>query len=79
MLSDESEKLDLTFFNQRQRRVLWTPEEEEMLKVGVETFATDPKKNIPWKRILKMGENVFHQTRNPADLKDKWRRHNPSH
>ncbi|KAF2613442.1 hypothetical protein F2Q70_00009736 [Brassica cretica] len=78
MLSDESE-LDLAIFNQRQRRVLWTPEEEEMLKVGVETFATDPKKNIPWKKILKMGETVFHRTRNPADLKDKWRRHNPSH
>ncbi|WZZ01352.1 hypothetical protein YC2023_073680 [Brassica napus] len=51
----ESEWLDLavSFLNQSQRRVLWTPREEEMLKVGVEIFATEPKRNIPWKKILK--------------------------
>uniref|UniRef100_A0A1J3E073 Uncharacterized protein n=1 Tax=Noccaea caerulescens TaxID=107243 RepID=A0A1J3E073_NOCCA len=65
---------DLSFFNKDQkRRVLWTPEEEEMLKVGVEKFAAEVNKNMPWRKILEMGENVFSQTRTPSDLKDKWR------
>uniref|UniRef100_A0A1J3I534 Myb-like domain-containing protein n=1 Tax=Noccaea caerulescens TaxID=107243 RepID=A0A1J3I534_NOCCA len=65
---------DLSFFNKDQkRRVLWTPEEEEMRKVGVEKFAAEVNKNMPWRKILEMGENVFSQTRTPSDLKDKWR------
>ncbi|CAA7030529.1 unnamed protein product [Microthlaspi erraticum] len=65
---------DLSFFNKdKKRRVLWTPEEEEMLKVGVEKFAAQVNKNMPWRKILEMGENVFNQTRTPSDLKDKWR------
>ncbi|VVB09390.1 unnamed protein product [Arabis nemorensis] len=64
----------ISFFNKDQRRrLLWKPEEEEMLKVGVEKFAAEANKNMPWKKILEMGENVFHETRTPADLKDKWR------
>ncbi|KFK33101.1 hypothetical protein AALP_AA6G331300 [Arabis alpina] len=65
---------EISFFNKDQRRrLLWTPEEEEMLKVGVERFAAEANKNMPWRKILEMGENVFHETRTPADLKDKWR------
>ncbi|XP_010452274.1 PREDICTED: transcriptional regulator ATRX [Camelina sativa] len=65
---------DISFFKKDQRRRLfWTFEEEEMLKVGVEKFAAEAKKNMPWRKILEMGEKVFDETRTPADLKDKWR------
>ncbi|CAL9229053.1 unnamed protein product [Arabidopsis halleri] len=65
---------DISFFvKDQRRRLLWTYKEEEMLKVGVEKFAADAKKNMPWRKILEMGEKVFHETRTPADLKDKWR------
>nr|BAC42517.1 myb like protein [Arabidopsis thaliana] len=65
---------DISFFKMDQRRrLLWTYEEEEMLKVGVEKFAAEANKNMPWRKILEMGEKVFHETRTPADLKDKWR------
>ncbi|XP_006287565.2 uncharacterized protein LOC17882878 [Capsella rubella] len=65
---------DISFFNKDQRRrLLWTFEEEEMLKVGVEKFAAEANKNMPWRKILEMGEKVFHETRTPSDLKDKWR------
>ncbi|CAE5956310.1 unnamed protein product [Arabidopsis arenosa] len=55
------------------KRVLWTVEEETMLKVGVERFSPTIRKNMPWKKILEMGKGIFHKTRNPSDLKDKWR------
>lgn len=42
-------------------------------QVGVEKFSAEAKKNMPWRKILEMGEDVFHETRTPADLKDKWR------
>ncbi|KAF8105662.1 hypothetical protein N665_0157s0227 [Sinapis alba] len=65
---------DMSSFKRDQRkRLFWTPEEEEMLKVGVEKFSAEAKKNMPWRKILEMGEEVFHETRTPADLKDKWR------
>lgn len=65
---------DTTYINRDQRkRLFWTPEEEEMLKVGVKKFSAEAKKNMPWRKILEMGEKVFHETRTPADLKDKWR------
>ncbi|KAF8107277.1 hypothetical protein N665_0124s0069 [Sinapis alba] len=65
---------DILIFNKDQkRRLLWTPEEVYMLKVGVEKFAAEAKKNMPWRKILEMGQKVFHETRTPADLKDKWR------
>ncbi|CAN6805089.1 unnamed protein product [Brassica oleracea] len=62
-----------SFFN-KNRRLLWTPEEEEMLRMGVKKFAAEANKNIPWRKILEMGQTVFQPTRTPADLKDKWRR-----
>ncbi|KAJ0253024.1 hypothetical protein HA466_0121250 [Hirschfeldia incana] len=55
------------------RRLLWTSEEEYMLKVGVEKFSAETKRNMPWRKILEMGRKVFHEMRTPADLKDKWR------
>ncbi|CAA7035194.1 unnamed protein product [Microthlaspi erraticum] len=62
------------FFNKDQRRRLyWTLKEEEMLKVGVEKFAAEANKYMPWRKVLEMGKDVFHETRTPADLKDKWR------
>ncbi|ESQ32485.1 hypothetical protein EUTSA_v10004420mg [Eutrema salsugineum] len=71
---------NISFFKKDQRRRLfWTSEEEEMLKVGVEKFAPEAKKNMPWKKILEMGEKVFHETRTPSDLKDKWRNMNGRH
>lgn len=30
---------------------------------------------MQWKEILEYGHNVFHVTRQPVDLKDKWRRY----
>ncbi|CAH8363118.1 unnamed protein product [Eruca vesicaria subsp. sativa] len=57
----------------QRKRLFWTPEEEEMLRVGVEKFTAEARKNMPWRKILEMGEEVFHETRTPADLKDKWR------
>lgn len=39
----------------------------------MEKFAAEAKKNIPWRKILEMGQKVFHETRTPSDLKDKWR------
>lgn len=44
-----------------------------LAQVGVEKFAAEANKNMPWRKILEMGEKVFHETRTPADLKDKWR------
>nr|VDC68299.1 unnamed protein product [Brassica rapa] len=67
-------RLDMSSLKTDQRkRLFWTPEEEEMLKVGVEKFSAEAKKNMPWRKILEMGAEVFHETRTPADLKDKWR------
>ena len=35
--------------------------------------------DISWIRILEYGEKVFHRTRKPMDLKDKWRNINSRH
>ncbi|KAI3850300.1 hypothetical protein MKX03_028856 [Papaver bracteatum] len=51
----------------------WSVEEEEMLKKGVEKVSSEDKKNMPWRSILAFGSSVFHTTRTPEDLKDKWR------
>ncbi|CAK7345982.1 unnamed protein product [Dovyalis caffra] len=56
------------------QRLRWTSEEEDMLKEGVEKFAKPGQKNIPWKKILDFGRQVFDSTRTPTDLKEKWRR-----
>ncbi|KAJ0252476.1 hypothetical protein HA466_0132630 [Hirschfeldia incana] len=55
----------------KRKRVFWTQAEEEMLKVGVQKFPG--VRNIPWRKILKFGRNVFHEDRAPSDLKDKWK------
>ncbi|KAL0715024.1 hypothetical protein Bca4012_022003 [Brassica carinata] len=65
---------NVSFFNKdHRRRVFWTPEEEQMLKLGVEKFDAVARKNMPWRKILEMGKDVFHQTRSSTDLKDKWK------
>ncbi|KAL2483459.1 DNA helicase [Forsythia ovata] len=61
------------FPNDRRKKLLWTEEEEEMLREGVEKFSAQANKNIPWRKVLEFGRHVFHGTRTPADLKDKWR------
>ncbi|XP_031283966.1 uncharacterized protein LOC116142685 [Pistacia vera] len=61
------------FCNEKRKRLHWTTEEEEMLKEGVQKFSTKVNKNLPWRKILEFGRHVFDPTRNPADLKDKWR------
>ncbi|AAF26467.1 T25K16.14 [Arabidopsis thaliana] len=59
--------------NDQPKRVLWTVNEEKMLREGVEKFSDTINKNMPWKKILEMGKGIFHTTRNSSDLKDKWR------
>ncbi|KAG7652661.1 Myb-like domain [Arabidopsis suecica] len=62
--------------NDQPKRVLWTVNEEKMLREGVEKFSDTINKNMPWKKILEMGKGIFHTTRNSSDLKDKWRNMN---
>ncbi|GER53375.1 RING/FYVE/PHD zinc finger superfamily protein [Striga asiatica] len=57
----------------KRKRLVWSEEEEEMLKAGVDKHLKGPSKNIPWKEILEMGRNVFDRTRTPCDLKYKWK------
>ncbi|KAJ0989889.1 hypothetical protein J5N97_008245 [Dioscorea zingiberensis] len=57
----------------RRTRLAWTAEEEEALKKGVQKFASVGDKTLPWRKILDFGCHVFHTTRQPGDLKDKWR------
>ncbi|KAH9603909.1 hypothetical protein KSS87_017993 [Heliosperma pusillum] len=58
----------------RRKKLLWTEEEEEMLKEGVDKFSLTAKKNMPWIKILEYGSHIFDGTRTPDDLKDKWKR-----
>ncbi|KAK9289944.1 hypothetical protein L1049_008106 [Liquidambar formosana] len=44
-----------------------------MLKEGVQRLSSAGDRNIPWKKILEFGGNVFQKGRTPIDLKDKWR------
>ncbi|KAJ6912759.1 hypothetical protein NC651_015263 [Populus alba x Populus x berolinensis] len=60
----------------RRKKVPWTVQEEEMLKLlvsckGVQKFSSDGK--FPWKDILEYGSSVFLSGRTTIDLKDKWR------
>ncbi|KAJ6425824.1 hypothetical protein OIU84_026411 [Salix udensis] len=55
----------------RRKKVPWTAHEEEILKEGVQKFASDGK--YPWKDILEYGSSVFPNGRTAIDLKDKWR------
>lgn len=71
-LKDSSKQLSV---NDRsiKNRVLWSEDEEDMLKEGVQKFSLLTRKNLPWKKILEFGRHVFDPSRNPSDLKDKWR------
>ncbi|KAK4398222.1 hypothetical protein Sango_1297700 [Sesamum angolense] len=62
-----------TFSSGKRKRLLWTEEEEETLKAGVQKYSTDGNKNLPWTKILDFGQHKFDRTRTPSDLKDKWR------
>ncbi|KAF7144792.1 hypothetical protein RHSIM_Rhsim04G0100400 [Rhododendron simsii] len=57
----------------RRKKVSWTSAEEEILKDGMRKFSSIHDRNIPWKRILEFGSDVFQKGRTTIDLKDKWR------
>ncbi|EOA16203.1 hypothetical protein CARUB_v10004342mg [Capsella rubella] len=57
--------------DKKRKRLFWTQAEEEMLRVGVQKFLVG--RNIPWRKILEFGRDVFHDGRAPSDLKDKWK------
>nr|GEU91942.1 zinc finger, PHD-type, homeodomain-like, zinc finger, RING/FYVE/PHD-type [Tanacetum cinerariifolium] len=57
----------------RRNKLPWAKTEEEILKEGVQRYASANDKGIPWKEILDFGRNVFHKGRTTIDLKDKWR------
>ncbi|CAL0308449.1 unnamed protein product [Lupinus luteus] len=61
-----------SFLAGRRKKLRWTVEEETALKEGVLKFSTENEK-IPWRKILEFGTRVFDKSRNPVDLKDKWR------
>ncbi|CAI9303908.1 unnamed protein product [Lactuca saligna] len=72
-----SEKKTTAFNGKQQllkgKRKRWSEEEEDMLKEGVQKFSATANKNLPWKKVLEFGRHVFHTSRTPSDLKDKWR------
>ncbi|KAH7844464.1 hypothetical protein Vadar_028284 [Vaccinium darrowii] len=57
----------------RRKKVSWTSAEENILKEGIKKFSSIQDRNIPWKRILEFGSDVFQKGRTTIDLKDKWR------
>ncbi|KAF3790208.1 hypothetical protein EJ110_NYTH16893 [Nymphaea thermarum] len=57
----------------RRKKLPWTKEEEDALKEGVRKFSAVAGDGYPWTRILEYGRHVYHKTRTPIDLKDKWR------
>ncbi|CAN6475642.1 unnamed protein product [Victoria cruziana] len=57
----------------RRKKLPWTKEEEDALKEGVEKFSGVAGSGYPWTKILEYGRHVYHKTRTPIDLKDKWR------
>uniref|UniRef100_A0A7N2N727 Myb-like domain-containing protein n=1 Tax=Quercus lobata TaxID=97700 RepID=A0A7N2N727_QUELO len=63
----------MPFPTAKRKRLLWTAEEENMLKEGVHHVSASAKKNVPWRKILELGRHIFHKSRTPEDLKDKWR------
>ncbi|XP_024965352.1 uncharacterized protein LOC112505679 isoform X2 [Cynara cardunculus var. scolymus] len=69
----DSSKQQLVIDRSMRHRAQWSEEEEEMLKEGVQKFSLLTRKNLPWKKILEFGRHVFDASRNPSDLKDKWR------
>lgn len=57
----------------RRKKIPWTKVEEETLKEGVQKFYSAHDRNIPWKKILEFGAEIFLKGRTAIDLKDKWR------
>ncbi|XP_078447978.1 uncharacterized protein LOC144716657 [Wolffia australiana] len=61
----------------RRNRLPWTEDEESILKEAMEKLQQKRgglgQAEISWISILDYGKHVFHRTRQPADLKDKWR------
>ncbi|XXG58859.1 hypothetical protein AAC387_Pa04g1055 [Persea americana] len=57
----------------RRTKLLWTSEEEAVLKEAVRKFSEPGQGSLPWTKIMDFGNKVFHKTRTPGDLKDKWR------
>ncbi|WOK99736.1 hypothetical protein Cni_G08448 [Canna indica] len=57
----------------RRNSLPWTMEEEDFLKEAIHRFCEKSNGHIPWVNILEYGSHVFHKTRQPVDLKDKWR------
>ncbi|KMZ69950.1 hypothetical protein ZOSMA_202G00370 [Zostera marina] len=66
------EPLNFQYLYSRRKRLVWTLEEEEILKVAVRKLSNG-KIRYPWLEILNYGRDVFHKSRKPTDLKDKWR------
>ncbi|KAL5798173.1 hypothetical protein ACOSQ2_002993 [Xanthoceras sorbifolium] len=64
---------NIPFANEKRKRQHWKTEEEEVLREAVHKFSTTVNKNLPWRKILEFGRHIFDPTRNPSDLKDKWR------
>ncbi|XP_074378980.1 uncharacterized protein LOC141720454 isoform X2 [Apium graveolens] len=57
----------------RRKKVPWSNAEEEALKEGVRRFVSNHDRNMPWKKILEFGAEIFEKHRTAIDLKDKWR------
>ncbi|KAG4950232.1 hypothetical protein JHK84_043659 [Glycine max] len=71
-LRQQPQRMKQSSLTAKRRRLLWTAEEEKVLKEGVSKFSTE-NQNIPWRKILEFGCRVFDKTRTPVDLKDKWK------
>ncbi|KAF7833289.1 protein CHROMATIN REMODELING 4-like isoform X1 [Senna tora] len=63
---------NLTSHSAKRKRLNWTTDEENTLKEGVLRFSVE-NRNIPWRKILEFGCDVFDNNRTPVDLKDKWK------
>ncbi|KAF2310147.1 hypothetical protein GH714_006747 [Hevea brasiliensis] len=50
---------NLPFSHEGRKRFPWKSEEEDKLKEGLQKFSTK-NKNIPWRKILEFGRDVFH-------------------
>nr|DAD36363.1 TPA_asm: hypothetical protein HUJ06_007004 [Nelumbo nucifera] len=71
--SRDQKPISPKFPSLRRTKNPWTAEEEEILLEGVKRFSSTDGKGFPWKKILEFGCHVFHKTRTPVDLKDKYR------
>ena len=71
-LGQQPQRMKQSSLAAKRKRLLWTAEEEKVLKEGVSKFSTE-NQNIPWRKILEFGCRVFDKTLTPVDLKDKWK------